>query len=274
MSQSLHGKVALVTGNSTGLGKAIGRCLGEAGAKVPVNFANNETRANQAVQEYKDAGITTSLVRADVTSESEVDRMFSEIESQLGPVDIIVANATCEQPLKPIEEYDWEFYQRMIDFFIKSPYLLTRRALAHMKDKRWGRIINITSEVYQRSVSPFSAYVAAKGGQVGWSRSMSQELAPHGITVNMVAPGWIPVERHESDPQEMKDEYLEMIPMGRWGTPEDIGQTVKFLASDEASFITGHSLNIDGGLTIQLQEDMGMRQAEFKELQLTQRPKL
>ena len=161
MSQSLHGKVALVTGNSTGLGKAIGRCLGEAGAKVPVNFANNETRANQALQEYKDAGIATSLVRADVTSESEVDRMFSEIESQLGPVDIIVANATCEQPLKPIEEYDWEFYQRMIDFFIKSPYLLTRRALANMKDKRWGRIINITSEVYQRRGSPFSAYVAA-----------------------------------------------------------------------------------------------------------------
>ena len=123
MSQSLHGKVALVTGNSTGLGKAIGRCLGEAGAKVPVNFANNETRANQALQEYKDAGITTSLVRADVTSESEVDRMFSEIESQFGPVDIIVANATCEQPLKPIEDYDWDFYQRMIDFFIKSPYL-------------------------------------------------------------------------------------------------------------------------------------------------------
>ena len=132
MSQSFHGKVALVTGNSTGLGKAIGRCLGEAGAKVPDNFANNETRADQALQEYKDAGIATSLVRADVTSESEVDRMFSEIESQLGPVDIIVANATCEQPLKPIEEYDWEFYQRMIDFFIKSPYLLTRRALVNM----------------------------------------------------------------------------------------------------------------------------------------------
>ena len=233
MSQSLHGKVALVTGNSTGLGKAIGRCLGEAGAKVPVNFANNETRANLALQEYKDAGIATSL----------------EIEAQLGPVDIIVANATCEQPLKPIEEYDWEFYQRMIDFFIKSPYLLTRRALANMKDKRWGRIINITSEVYQRSVSPFSAYVAAKGGQVGWSRSMSQELAPHGITVNMVAPGWIPVERHESDPQEMKDEYLEMIPMGRWGTPEDIGQTVKFLASDEASFITGQTTCVNGGMS-------------------------
>ncbi|MEC7603000.1 MAG: 3-oxoacyl-ACP reductase family protein [Planctomycetota bacterium] len=249
MSQSLHGKVALVTGNSTGLGKAIGRCLGEAGAKVPVNFANNETRANQALQEYKDAGITTSLVRADVTSESEVDRMFSEIESQFGPVDIIVANATCEQPLKPIEDYDWDFYQRMIDFFIKSPYLLTRRALANMKDKRWGRIINITSEVYQRSVSPFSAYVAAKGGQVGWSRSMSQELAPYGITVNMVAPGWIPVERHESDPQEMKDEYLEMIPMGRWGTPEDIGQTVKFLASDEASFITGQTTCVNGGMS-------------------------
>lgn len=249
MSQSLHGKVALVTGNSTGLGKAIGRCLGLAGAKVPVNFANNEARGQQALDEYQQAGIESTLVQADVTSATDVDRMFTEIESQLGPVDIIVANATCEQPLKPIEDYDWAFYQRMIDFFIKSPFLLAQRSLPHMKEQKWGRIINITSEVFQRSASPFSAYVAAKGGQIGWSRSMSQELAAYGITVNMVAPGWIPVERHESDPQEMKDEYLSMIPMGRWGTPDDVGHTVTFLASDEAAFVTGQTTCVNGGMS-------------------------
>ena len=158
-------------------------------------------------------------------------------------------NATCEQPLKPIEQYDWDFYQRMIAFFIKSPFLLTKRCLPHMKQQRWGRIVNITSEVFQRSTAPFSAYVAAKGGQVGWSRSMARELAPYGITVNMVAPGWIPVERHENDPQQMKDEYFATIPMNRWGVPKDVAEACLYFASDEAGFITGQTLCVNGGTT-------------------------
>jgi 3-oxoacyl-[acyl-carrier protein] reductase len=247
MKFSMKGRVALVTGNSTGLGKQIGLELGKSGAKVPVNFFNNESRAEKALAEYQAAGIETLMVKADVTDEADVDRMIGEIESSLGPVDILVPNATCEQPLKPIEEYDWAFYQRMIDFFVKSPFLLTQRILPHLKEKKWGRIINITSEVFQKSVSPFSAYVAAKGGQVGWSRSMSQELAPFGITVNMVAPGWIPVERHENDPQEDKDGYLATIPMGRWGVPDDVANSIVYLASDEAAFVTGQTICVNGG---------------------------
>lgn len=249
MAFSLAGHVALITGNSTGLGKAIGLALGRAGAKVPVNFQNNEARAQRAVEEYRAAGIETLLVQADVTTAEGVEELFRRTEQSLGPVDIIVPNATCDQPLRPIEQYDWEFYQLMIDFFIKSPYLLTRRGLPHMKQQRWGRIINIVSEVFHRSVAPFSAYVAAKGGQIGWTRSMSRELAPHGITVNMIAPGWIPVERHEKDPQEMKDEYFQLIPMGRWGVPQDVGDAVLYFASEEASFITGQTLCVNGGMT-------------------------
>lgn len=249
MPFSLRGRVAIVTGNSTGLGKAIGLSLGLAGAKVAVNFANNAARAEQALAEYQKAGIETCLVQSDVTSEEGVDRLFSEVEKKLGGVDIIVPNATCDQPQRPIEEYDWDFYQRMLDFFVKSPFLLARRGLPAMKQKRWGRIINITSEVFQRSVSPFSAYVAAKGAQIGWSRSMARELAPHGITVNMVAPGWIPVERHEKDPQSMKDEYFAQIPMGRWGVPKDVADACVYLASEEASFVTGQTLCVNGGLT-------------------------
>ncbi|HRF02870.1 MAG TPA: SDR family oxidoreductase [Pirellulaceae bacterium] len=249
MSFSLAGKVALVTGNSTGLGKGIGLALGKAGAKVPISYANRLDRAEQAAEEYRAAGITTSICRADVTCERSVDELFSQIERDLGPVDIIVVNATCDQPLKPIEQYDWEFYKSMLDFFVKSPYLLARRALPHMKQQRHGRLINITSEVYQRSVAPFSAYVAAKGGQIGWSRSMSQELAPFGITVNMVAPGWIPVERHEKDPQEMKDGYFRLIPAGRWGTPDDVANACLYFASDEASFVTGQTLCVNGGMS-------------------------
>ncbi len=249
MAVSLKGRVALVTGNSTGLGKAIGLALGLAGAKVAVNFAHNQARAEKALAEYKAAGIETVLVQSDVTSEAGVDKLFSETEKALGPVDIIVPNATCEQPLKPIEEYDWAFYQSMIDFFIKSPFLLARRGLPHMKKQKYGRIINITSEVFQRSVAPFSAYVAAKGGQIGWSRSMASEMAPFGITVNMVAPGWIPVERHDTDPQEMKDAYFNLIPMKRWGVPKDVGEAVVYFASEEASFVTGQTLCVNGGMT-------------------------
>lgn len=246
MKFSLSGRVALITGNSTGLGKQIGLELGRCGAKVPVNYYNNDTRARQTLAEYEAAGIESMLVKADVTDATQVDTMVSEIEQQLGPVDILVPNATCEQPLKTIEDYDWDFYQRMLDFFIKSPFLLTKRILPHLKQQGWGRIINITSEVFQKSANPFSAYVAAKGGQIGWSRSMSQELAPFGITVNMVAPGWIPVERHESDPQEDKDAYLATIPMGRWGVPSDVANAVVYLASNEASFVSGQTICVNG----------------------------
>ncbi len=249
MPHSLSGHVAIVTGNSTGLGKAIGLTLGRAGAKVPVNYAHNTQRAEATYAEYRAAGIETILVRADVTTEEGVRHLCDAVEAQLGDADILVPNATCDQPLRPIEQYDWALYQRMIDFFIKSPFLLTKRALPKMKARRWGRIISITSEVFHRSVSPFSAYVAAKGGQIGWSRSMARELAPSGITVNTVAPGWIPTERHANDPRELKDEYLAHIPVRRWGTAQDVADAVLYLASEEASFVTGQTICVNGGLT-------------------------
>jgi 3-oxoacyl-[acyl-carrier protein] reductase len=249
MGFSLQGHVAIVTGNSTGLGRAIGLALGKAGAKVPVNYFHNEARAAAALAEYEAAGIASCLVKADVTTEAGVERLFAETEKRLGSVDILVPNATCEQPHKLIEDYDWVFYQTMLDFFVKSPFLLTQHAVAHMKRQKWGRIVNITSEVFHRSVAPFSAYVAAKGAQIGWSRSMSQELAPFGITVNTVAPGWIPVERHEKDSQAHKDAYLSQIPMRRWGTPQDVAEAVLYFASDQAAFITGQTICVNGGLT-------------------------
>jgi 3-oxoacyl-[acyl-carrier protein] reductase len=246
----LDGRVALVTGSSKGLGKAIAIGLGKAGAKVALNYFNHQPTAKKALAELRAAGCKGELFRADVTDQADVEKMFAEIRSSLGPVDIVVANATPAQPLKPIEEYDWDFYQSMLDFFVKSPFLLTRAALPHMKQQGWGRIINITSEVFQLGVSPFTAYVAAKGGQTGFSRSLARELAPFGITVNMIAPGWIPVERHENDPQEMKDAYLATVPAGRWGKPEDLVGATVYYASDAASFVTGQTLSVTGGHTV------------------------
>ena len=246
---SLTSRTALVTGSTTGLGRATARCLGLAGAKVAVNYAHSQPQADETLAALRADGITAEVFRADVTDEAEIDGLFAAIERSLGPVDIVVCNATPAQPLKPIEEYDWAFHAQMLDFFVKSPYLLARRALPAMKRQKHGRIINITSEVFLLGVAPFSAYVAAKGGQTGWSRSMSRELAPFGITVNMIAPGWIPVERHAADPQAEKDAYLATIPAGRWGAPEDIGWAAVYLASDEAAFVTGQTIAVNGGKT-------------------------
>jgi 3-oxoacyl-[acyl-carrier protein] reductase len=247
---SLTGRVALVTGSTTGLGKAMAIALGQAGARVAVNFNNNVARAEKAFAEFEAAGCKGMLVRGDVSSESDVPRISAEIVARLGPVDILVLNATPDQPLKPIEEYHWAFYQQMLDFFVKSPVLLSKACLPHMKNQRWGRIINIGSEVVARGVPNFTAYLAAKGGQNGFNRGLATEVASWGITVNMISPGWIPVERHANDPQKEKDGYRALIPANRWGVPEDLAGAVVFLASDASSFVTAQNLHVNGGMTV------------------------
>jgi 3-oxoacyl-[acyl-carrier protein] reductase len=247
---SLHGRVALVTGSTTGLGKAMAMALGGAGAKVAMNYQNNVARAEEAFAEFQAAGGEGMLVRGDVTSEREVPGMVGRIAAELGPVDILVLNSTPAQPQKPVEEYDWAFFQQMLDFFVKSPFLLSRACLPQMKEKRWGRIINIGSEALARGVPNFTAYVAAKGGQNGFHRGLATEVARWGITVNMISPGWIPVERHANDPQEAKDDYLALIPAKRWGAPNDVAGAVVFLASEAAAFVTGQNLHVNGGTTV------------------------
>jgi 3-oxoacyl-[acyl-carrier protein] reductase len=249
MSFSLANHVALVTGSSTGLGKATAFALAKAGAAVAINYQRNQARAEKVFDEFDKQGLRGMLVRGDVSTPEGVADVGAAVKEKLGDIDILVINATPDQPQMPIEEYTWQHYQTMLDFFIKSPYLLSRQVLPAMKAKHWGRIINISSEVFQRSVGNFSAYVSAKGGQNGFTRSMATELAPFGITINSVAPGWIPVERHESDPADMKEGYRKLIPMGRWGTPEDVAHAVHYFASEEAAFITGQTLCVNGGMT-------------------------
>ena len=249
MTFSLSQKVALVTGSSRGLGFGVARALGKSGARIVLNYLNDRETAEKAVQLLKEDRIHAMLVRADASDPDQIASMVESVEEKFGSLDILVPNATPDQPQQPIEEYDADFYRQMYDYFVMSPFHLTRAVLPGMKKRGQGRIINITSEVFHCSVPEFSAYVAAKGGQIGWSRSMANELAPHGITVNTVAPGWIPTERHENDPQDAKDEYLKTIPLGRWGKPEDVGNAVSYFASDEASFITGQTLCVNGGRT-------------------------
>ena len=249
MAFSLKGRVAVVTGSSRGLGKGMIMSLGEAGAKVGINYCNSEEIAEKTFAEFRDRGYEGTLVKASAVDPDDVDRMVKHVERELGGVDIVVPNATPDQPQRPIEEYDWAFYEQMLDYFVKSPFLLTRACLPHMKQQGWGRIINISSEVFHASVGNFSAYVAAKGGQNGFTRSMATELAPWGITVNLIAPGWIPTERHANDPQAAKDAYKQTIPMGRWGVPKDVADAVVYFASEESSFVSGQTLCVNGART-------------------------
>lgn len=249
MAFELHGRVAFVTGSSRGLGKGVAMSLGQAGAKVALNYLNHQAAAEATFDEFKAAGGEGMLVRGDASDETTINEMCAQIASDLGTIDILVPNATPDQPELPIEEFNWQHCQAMVDFFIKSPFLLTKACLPAMKEKKWGRIINITSEVFHRSIGNFVAYVSAKGGQIGFTRSMASELAPFGITVNSVAPGWIPTERHADFPQENKDAYRAVIPADRWGTPKDVGDAVLYFASEEASFVSGQTLCTNGGLT-------------------------
>lgn len=246
----LDGHVALVTGSTRGLGKQIAMGLAHAGARVAMNFANDRALAEAAFAELQRVSPDSCLVQADVTDPACVERMCREVAEQLGPIDILVVNATCSQPELPFEEYDWDFFQSMLDFFVKSPVLLMKSCLPHMKEQRWGRIIHITSEVLALASAPFSAYVAAKGGQTGLALSTARELAGSGITVNMVAPGWIPVERHAHYSTESLDNYKSGVPAGRLGTPSDVAPTVVYLASEEAGFVTGQTLSVNGGNTV------------------------
>lgn len=246
----LDGRVALVTGSTRGLGKQIALGLAHAGARVSMNYAYNEDAANRAFADLQAVSADSYIVRGDVTDPRAVERICREVVDQLGPIDILVVNATCSQPELPFEEYDWEFFQSMLDFFVKSPVLLMKSCLPHMKQQQWGRVIHITSEVLALASAPFSAYVAAKGGQTGLALSTARELASSGITVNMVAPGWIPVERHADCSPEAIDGYTSGIPAGRMGTPSDVAPTVVYLASSEASFVTGQTLSVNGGNTV------------------------
>lgn len=243
------GRTALVTGASHGLGRAIALELAAGGANLAVNYLASHERALKLCHEIEASGGCARPFRADVRDKHEVDSMAGQIEAEFGGVDILVLNATGPQPMVAIEDQTWELFLDQLEFFVKSPLLLVQRFLPGMRQRGFGRIINIGSEVFEAGVARFANYVAAKGAQLGLTRSWARELAPDGITVNLVAPGWIPTERHADATQEELDAYRRNIPMQHMGDAKDVGNVVAFLASAKAGFITGQKISVNGGNT-------------------------
>src|SRR6202042_1805197 len=184
----------------------------------------------QLCQRILKTGGYAHLFKADVRSEAEIVRLVREVTNVFSGIDVLVVNATGPQPFLSIEEQTWDSYLDQLEFFVKSPLLLLKQVLPGMKERGFGRIINIGSEVFELGNPRFANYVAAKGAQLGLTRSWARELAPHGITVNLVAPGWIPTERHADATAEELDEYRHSVPMGRMGEVSDVAKIVAFLA--------------------------------------------
>ena len=245
--RALPGRVALVTGSSRGLGKAIARRLARDGLAVAVNGLGGDAPAFEVVRAIRDAGGTADAFTADVTDERQAAGLVAAVADSLGPVDVLVLNATGPQPEAQLTDVAWEDHLAQLEFFVKSPVLLGRAVIPGMRARGSGRIVQIDSEVADRPPPGRSAYATAKNAQIGLTRSWARELAPFRITVNTVAPGFIPVERHADVAPEIMNAYLASVPAGRMGTPEDIAHAVSFLASEGAGFITGQRIVVDGG---------------------------
>jgi 3-oxoacyl-[acyl-carrier protein] reductase len=243
-------RTALVTGASRGLGRAIALELGASGMNVAVNYMHGRDGAEEACRQIQSFGMQAAAIQADVRDEGQVEALVRQTTETLGPIDVLVVNATGPQPMLSIAEQTWQGYLDQLEFFVKSPLLLLKQVIDGMKERRFGRIIQIGSEVFEVGNPNFANYVAAKGAQLGQTRSWARELAPTGVTVNLVAPGWIPTERHVGTPQSEIDEYMQFLPTGKMGVPQDVAKAVAFLASDGAGFITGQKIAVNGARTI------------------------
>ena len=245
----LTGKVALVTGASRGIGRAIAIELAHQGAKVAVNFAGNEVKAQEVVDEIKALGSEAIKIKANVASEAEVKDMVKLVTTTFGSLDILVNNAgiTRDNLLMRMKE---EEFDEVIQTNLKGVFLCTKAVTRQMMKQRNGRIINIASVVGISGNPGQANYVAAKAGVIGLTKSAAKELAARDILVNAVAPGFIETDMTDELSEEQKRSMLEMIPLARLGSGEDVAKVVRFLASDDATYITGQTIQVDGGMVM------------------------
>ena len=246
---TLAGKVALVTGSSRGIGAAIARDLAAHGATVVVNYHSNEEAAAAVVAEIIEAGGQASAMQADVSDFDQASNRIKNVKKEFGQLDILVNNAgtTRDNVIMMMKEADWDL---VLDTNLKSAWNCSRAAARIMMRQRNGRIINITSVAGISGNAGQSNYSASKAGMIGLTKSLAKEIGPRGVTVNAVAPGFVPTDLTNEIIEDMKDTIIEFTPMRRIGTAEDVAHLTTFLASDEASFITGQVIAVDGGMVM------------------------
>ncbi|GAB6088274.1 3-oxoacyl-[acyl-carrier-protein] reductase [Alkaliphilus crotonatoxidans] len=245
----LNGKNAMVTGGSRGIGRAVALTLAAAGANVIINYTSNEAAAMAVVNEIEALGVKGLALKADVSDGQAVKGMFDEIEASLDRVDILVNNAgiTRDNLLIRMKEQDWE---QVMDVNLKGAFLCTKAAVRKMIKQRFGKIINISSVVGVAGNPGQANYCASKAGLIGFTKSLAKELAGKGINVNAVAPGFIETDMTDQLSDQLREEMLKGIPMGRFGRPQDIADTVLFLSSDYANYITGQVIGVNGGMAL------------------------
>ena len=245
----LEGKVALVTGASRGIGRAIALKLAAEGAKVAVNYAGNVEGANEVKKAIEDAGGEAVVIGADVSKSDDAEKMVNEVAEKFGGIDILVNNAgiTRDGLLARMKNEDFD---AVIDTNLKGVFYTARAAAKIMMKARKGRIINMASVVGITGNAGQANYSAAKAGVIGFTKTVAKELAGRGITVNAIAPGFIETDMTAVVPEKAKDAMLQSIPVKRAGKPEDVANAVLFLASDMSSYITGQVLNVDGGMVM------------------------
>lgn len=245
----LEGKVALVTGASRGIGRAIAVTLAKAGADVALNFAGNVAAAEEVAAEITAMGRKAILVQGSVADSSAAQEIVDKTVEQLGKIDILINNAgiTRDGLLMRMKEEDWD---AVLTTNLKGVFNCTKGAIKYMMKQRSGKIVNMASVVGEMGNAGQANYAAAKAGVIGFTKSVAKEVASRGITANAVAPGFIATDMTSVLADKVQEELVKGIPLGRGGNPQDIANAVLFLVSDEAAYITGQVLNVDGGMVM------------------------
>ncbi|PYI54234.1 3-oxoacyl-[acyl-carrier-protein] reductase [Paenibacillus flagellatus] len=243
----LEGKVALVTGASRGIGRAIAVSLAEAGADVAVNYAGSEQAAEEVVRHIESLGRRAIKVQADVASSAQVEEMVKLVLEKFGKIDILVNNAgiTRDNLIMRMKE---EEFDQVINTNLKGVFNCIKAVTRPMMKQRSGKIINISSVVGALGNAGQANYVAAKAGVIGLTKSAARELASRNIAVNAVAPGFIETDMTDKLTPELREQMMQQIPFARLGQPDDIARVVRFLASDDSAYMTGQTLHVDGGM--------------------------